>query len=351
MGKLDRYVASHFLSSYGVCLFFFLGMFVLIDIFSKSDDLFENAQDLAEMGHSIAQLLPQFYGLMLPFIFLQVAPFVTVMAAIFSITRLRRTNELIPMIVAGRSLYRVLLPVFIFSALLVVGMVLVQQFVAPNLADRREAVKELLFEGKATRKIDGDVRVGPTQWVRIHGYDLVKKRISYFDFTDIRSEYASTVGRNARWDAERRRFVYNVQVPGADGVVEKQERELPEALDPIILEAQERGPHDISFSQTQYLFEKTEQPRWKVLLHYHLTFPLSNFLLLLLALPFVLRPGAKSLLFGMVIAIMICGAYFAFDASLRNMGEKGNLHPVLAAWFGVIFFGSLGVVLTDSVKT
>jgi lipopolysaccharide export LptBFGC system permease protein LptF len=88
-----------------------------------------------------------------------------------------------------------------------------------------------------------------------------------------------------------------------------------------------------------------------VLLHYHLTFPLSNLLLLLLGLPFVLRPGSRSLLLGMVIAIMICGAYFAFDAMCRNFGEKGELHPVLAAWFGVIFFGSLGIVLLDSVKT
>ena len=112
LGKLDRYVASCFLSSYGVCLLFFLAMFVLIDLFSKSDDLFGNARELAEMGFSIGSLLPRFYALMLPFIFLQVAPFVTVMAAIFAITRLRRTNELIPMIVAGRSLYRVLTPVF-----------------------------------------------------------------------------------------------------------------------------------------------------------------------------------------------------------------------------------------------
>src|SRR5687767_11777305 len=98
MGKLDRYVASCFLSSYGVCLLFFLGMFVLIDLFGKTDDLFENSKQLADLGFSVSSLLPKFYGLMLPFIFLQVAPFVTVMAAIFCITRLRRSNELIPMI-------------------------------------------------------------------------------------------------------------------------------------------------------------------------------------------------------------------------------------------------------------
>ncbi len=351
MGKLDRYVASHFLSSYGVCLLFFLGMFVLIDLFSKSDDLFENAREIAKMGHSMGPLVLKFYALMLPFIFLQVAPFVTVMAAIFAITRLRRTNEMIPMVVAGRSLYRVLLPIFCFSIVLAVGMGLIQQYIAPGLADQREKLKDLLFKAKTERIVNGEFKVGPAEWISVRGYDVDKRTMSYFDFTNIRSAEASTVGHNATWDSSRQRFVYHVEVPDASGKLVKQERMLSAALDPSILESQDRGPYDLSFSQAQYLFEKTEQARWKVLLHYHITFPLSNLLLLLLALPFVLKPGARSLLLGMVIAILICGAYFAFDATMRNMGEKGNLHPVLAAWFGVIFFGSLGVVLADGVKT
>lgn len=352
VGKLDRYVASHFLSSYGVCLLFFLGMFVLVDLFSKSDDLFENAKDLSKLGYSIGSLLPHFYGLMLPFIFLQVAPFVTVMAAIFSITRLRRSNELIPMIVAGRSLYRVLAPVFVFAVLLAVGMGLVQQYIAPSLADKREQLKELLFEGKAKRLIDGVSRISPTQWVQFHDYDIDKQKIGAFEVTDISTNSPSTYGVNAKWDKTRQRFVYQSEGPDPNsGAIVKQPRELPAELEPQLIESQERGPYDLSYSQAQYLFERTEQPRWKVLLHYHLTFPLSNLLLLMLGLPFVLRPGSRSLMLGMVIAIVICGAYFAFDAMMRNMGEKSVIHPVLAAWFGIIFFGSLGVVLSDSIKT
>jgi lipopolysaccharide export LptBFGC system permease protein LptF len=169
---------------------------------------------------------------MLPFIFLQVAPFVTVMAAIFCITRLRRSNELIPMIVSGRSLYRVLLPVFVFAIVLAIGMGLVQQYVAPGLADKRSQIKELLFEGKAKRLVSGQFRIGPTSWVRVIDYDVDRRRIGAFDVTDITTTAPSQTGRDAKWDEEQSRFVYMVEVPDDRGKL------------------------------AQYLYERTGKPKW-----------------------------------------------------------------------------------------
>ncbi len=351
MQKLDRYVSSYFISSYGICLLFFLGMFVLIDLFAKSDEIFENAADLAKMGLSVGTLMSQYYGLMLPFIFLQVAPFVTVMAAIFAITRLRRNNELVPMIVAGRSVFRVLLPVFVFAVFLVLLMVSVQQFVAPGLADGRERYKALLFDGELERLIDGRYQCGENEYVFIRDYDINSRRIAYFDVSVLDSEEPPEIGKDATWDEGRQRFVYTVSATGSEGDSGVETRDLPEQLTPDLIESKTRGPYDLSYSQAEFLFGRTGESKWKVLLHYHLTFPLSNLLLLMLGLPFVLSQQGRNLLLGMVTAILICAAYFAFDAVMRNLGDKEVLHPVLAAWFGVIFFGSLGVVLIDSVKS
>ncbi|MFH0946653.1 MAG: LptF/LptG family permease [Planctomycetota bacterium] len=354
MQKLDRYVASYFISSYGMCLLFFVGMFVLIDLFGKSDNIFENAPSVIAMGNSVGVLVAQFYGLMLPFIFLQVAPFVTVMAAMFAVTRLRRNNELVPMIVGGRSVFRVLAPVFVFGILLAIFMVAVQQWVAPGLSDARERVKALLFHAEDERQISDFYPVGENRYVTIHDYDLDRKTIDAFDVSDVSDMNLmepSLQGRNARWDEERQAFVYEAEVVDAAGATSSELRELPADLTPDLIESKVRGAYDLSYSQAEFLYSKTGEGRWKVLLHYHLTFPLSNLLLLLLGLPFVLRQESRSLMLGMVVSILICASYFAFDAVMRNLGDKDVLHPVLAAWFGVIFFGSLGVVLVDNVKT
>ena len=351
MQKLDRYISSYFISSYGICLLFFLGMFVLIDLFGKSDDIFENAPNVVALGQSVFVLVARFYGLMLPFIFLQVAPFVTVMAAMFAITRLRRNNELVPMIVAGRSVFRVLAPVFVFALILAVCMVAIQQWVAPDLADTRERLRGILLHAKQDRTISDFFSVGENRYVTIHDYDLDAKTIGSFDVSDMDLQEPSVQGSNAWWDEAQGAFLYQSAVLDGAGESRQVVTQLPADLTPNLIESKVRGAYDLSYSQAEFLYSKTGEGRWKVLLHYHLTFPLSNLLLLLLGMPFVLRQESRSLLLGMVVSILICAAYFAFDAVMRNLGDKDVLHPVLAAWFGVIFFGSLGVVLVDNVKT
>lgn len=351
MRKLDRYVSGYFLSSYGLCLFFFIGMFVLIDLIAKTDDIFDNASGLTKLGYSVSALLPRYYGLMVPFVFLQVAPFITVMAAMFAITRLRRNNELVPMIVAGRSVYRILAPIFVYAAILGVGMGLVQQYVAPGLADQRARLKDLIFDAKPDREISGTYPAGQNRFVTVKDYSIERKTMAWFDIAILDRDEPPLWGKSASWDPARNKFVYTEKQPDGKGGEREVVRDLPADITPQVIESQERGPHDLSYTQAGYLYEKTGKAQWKVLLHYHLTFPLSNILLLILGLPFVLRHEKRSVLLGMVMAIIICAAYFAFDAVMRNMGDKEILHPVLAAWFGVIFFGSLGVVLLDNVKT
>jgi len=349
--KLDRYVSSYFISSYGICLLFFLGMFVLIDLFGKTDDIFDNYSKVAALGHSVFTVVGRYYALMLPFIFLQVAPFVTVMAAMFAITRLRRNNELVPMIVAGRSVFRVMAPVFVFAVLLALGMVAIQQWIAPDLADARERTRDLLVHAEEDRTISDFFSVGENRYVTIHDYDLDTRTIAAFDVSDMNLQEPSVQGANAWWDEQTGAFLYEAELADETGEAATVVRELPADLTPDLIESKVRGAYDLSYSQAEFLYGKTGERRWKVLLHYHLTFPLSNLLLLMLGMPFVLRQESRSLLLGMVISILICAAYFAFDAVMRNLGDKDVLHPVLAAWFGVIFFGSLGVVLVDNIKT
>ena len=74
-------------------------------------------------------------------------------------------------------------------------------------------------------------------------------------------------------------------------------------------------------------------------------------ILLLLALPFGLRFERGSKTERIFFALVICGAYLVTDSVTRNMGTGGFLHPVIAAWFPTVLFGSLGAVMYDSVRT
>ena len=87
----------------------------------------------------------------------------------------------------------------------------------------------------------------------------------------------------------------------------------------------------------------------RLLRHYHVTYPLSILFLVYLTLPFVLRHDPASRLRGLGIAIMICLGLKILDATVWDLGSRGFLQPVLAAWIPVIVSGSLVTVLFDSL--
>ena len=111
-------------------------------------------------------------------------------------------------------------------------------------------------------------------------------------------------------------------------------------------------PLSLSFSEVRDLARRDpDNVVFQTLMQYHLTFPLANLVLLLVGLPVLLRPDSRRGALGLAIGCLLCVFYFAADFVLRNMGIQGSLDPVLAAWLPVLTFGSLGLVLYDSMQS
>ena len=91
--------------------------------------------------------------------------------------------------------------------------------------------------------------------------------------------------------------------------------------------------------------------KYQTLFQYSLTFPLANLVLLLVGLPILMRYERGKNAEGLVGGCLLCVFYFAIDFVFRNLGLQGALEPRLAAWLPILFFGSLGIVLYDSMRT
>jgi lipopolysaccharide export LptBFGC system permease protein LptF len=87
-----------------------------------------------------------------------------------------------------------------------------------------------------------------------------------------------------------------------------------------------------------------------VALHSRIAFPLSNVVLLLLGLPFVLGTESKGRFGGLVICIVICAAFYGVNALCSELG-KHTLSPPAAAWLPIAIFGPVGVYLFEGVRT
>ena len=365
--KIDRYVAGYFITSYGICFLFFLGLFVVIDLVPKVDDILDTAPLAAERGRSLLWLTVRFYLLKVPQIFLTVAPYLTVMAAMFCLSRLRKNNELLPMIMSGMSLFRVLAPVFFLAGVLVAGMILVQEYLAPACAENRMIEEAFLLDQEDRLLIEQEVfwdRSG--REITVNNYNVATRVIGSAQIRFLKDEAGGRKieyrlrGVNLRWLGpgeqawsmeEGIQHADDFTDPGAEPVETAVEKFATDLM-PSDIVMRIKDPGDLTFEDIRRAYAMN--PRnlsMKILLHFHITFPLSNFLLLLLGVPFVLRHDARGNFLGLSLALLICGGYFVLDMIMRDLGTKGQIHPLLAAWFASIFCGAIGIYLFDSIKT
>ena len=112
------------------------------------------------------------------------------------------------------------------------------------------------------------------------------------------------------------------------------------------------NPLELSFSEIQDLMQRDpDNVVYQTLWQYQLTFPLANLVLLLVGLPAMMAHERRRTTDRMVLGGLLCLFYFGTDFVSRNLGLEGDLSPLLASWTPVLLFGSLGVVLFESMRT
>lgn len=108
MRILDRYVLRSFLEPFLLCFIGFLGFFAIFDFYDNRNDFVEGAARLSLIGAYYLHQLPHFILLSMPMGVL--------LALLYSLSKMSRSNEIISMLTAGISIPRLLLPIFILCA-------------------------------------------------------------------------------------------------------------------------------------------------------------------------------------------------------------------------------------------
>jgi LPS export ABC transporter permease LptG len=102
MSILDRYVFRSFIEPFLMCLVGFIGIWFIID-------LADNFNDFLEFHASFRQIR-DYYIIQVPQAAILSMPVCLMLALLFTLSRMSRTNEIISQLAAGRSVLRVLVP-------------------------------------------------------------------------------------------------------------------------------------------------------------------------------------------------------------------------------------------------
>jgi len=90
---------------------------------------------------------------------------------------------------------------------------------------------------------------------------------------------------------------------------------------------------------------------WRVALFARLVDPLTNIILLLVGIPFVLSTERRSMFLSLGKCVLIFLIYYIFTFVNHNLGETRHLPPWLAVSLPLVMFAAIGLYFTDRIRT
>jgi lipopolysaccharide export system permease protein len=140
MRRLDRYVTAHFLQAYFYCIAGFVSIWFIFDV---SDNI------STFLDQRISRLLiVKYYLTQIPDILVIVFPVALLLALLFSLGRMSRSNEIVSMLTAGVSLPRILAPLLFLALLTTLGSTILNYSLGPH----GEYARKRLLEDPSSRR-------------------------------------------------------------------------------------------------------------------------------------------------------------------------------------------------------
>ena len=333
-------------------------------------DLTQNAEEIARNQVSMRIVLA-YYANLVPQVFLDVTPFALMIAVLILLTLLERRQELTALKAAGISLFRLALPVLLVAAAVASGLWVLGESVVPEA--NRETLRLLdIIKGRETTR---SYRSSDRQWLLSRDgesfynflrFDSPTKTLIRFSLFKIDQNmnlkfYLFTHRirfEDGAWIADSGWF-RQVFPDGTDEfkrITSPMKLEIPEG--PEYFSQEYRRPSEMNVRELRkYIKELVESGyrpaslivRW----HQKFAYPLSAFIMVLLALPFGLNRGGRkvSTMQGIAVALGLGIAYFMLVALFGKLGEVDVLPPVVGAWAPVVLAFFFAVNRLTTLRT
>lgn len=353
--RLDNYILKAFIPTFLMCLVIICGIYVVVDLLQKIGEFVEMGEDALGTGL-------QYYTFLLPVMVFQFFPTVTLVSVGMVLVRLVKNREILAMQVAGISLYRILLPIFVITVFMSFASFGDQEWIIPRFAEKLETLRLTSFSNAVQRNVLMDdklnnalFRVGKynnrTQSLQtifiLSRYENKKKRYT------ISAEDGRWLGDDT-WLLNRVvKHTYNEKGKWVAPVQRMDSLELKSAVTPDDLCKVKLDPSLLTFKQLKDLCKnEPENPRNSVLFHSRIAYTLTHFVLLLLGIPLVIGFAgiSKNMFLRMGLCVLACGVFYALSFLCSNLGNTGLLHPILAAWLPTVIFGSVGLLFFDMMN-
>jgi LPS export ABC transporter permease LptG len=364
--KFPLIIDDFVLRDFAGYLFMVLSTFILLTLiftfFELLGDIIRNKVSLFTLGAYLLNVTPSMIYLM--------TPLSVLIAVLVTFGLMEKSSELTAMKATGISLYRIILPIMVISAVVSCGLFFFDQLYIPTANTRQETLRNQI-KGKPPQTYLRPDR----KWIfgehnAIYYYEFFdpdQDRFASFSafqldpqtFQLTRRVYAS----RAHWEEGMNKWIFE---SGWSRSLQGSSIEDFKTFDvatfkemgepPTYFKKEVKQSSEMNYDELRHYIRDLQQSgfdvvRLRVQLHKKFAFPVITFIMAVLAIPFSLSAGRKGALTGVAVAIGIAVVYLLTSGLFEAMGNANQLPAALAAWAPDIIFGMAGGYLVLKVPT
>ena len=357
MRLLDRYLLGHFLQAYIYCIVGFTSIWFIFDVSDNISTFLD--QRISRM------LILKYYLTQVPQILVISLPIALLLALLFSLGRMSRSNEIVSMLTAGVSLPRILAPLLLAGLLTTATSTFLNYSLAPHA---EYAHKKLLEDPQSHRQQAGVLaqifrnRTDNRTWFIQQFYpgeNLFRTlHIIQQDANDnIVVNYLATSAvyhpETHAWELRQVKIVYydeagNItrQIPYTESLIITDWSETPFRLSSANLRAEYLSVPELrEYLQFNSDFPPTLLAPFATHLEYRLALPWTCFVVALIAAPLGIGYSRRGILASVAVAVVLVFAMNFVMHLFLALGEGARISNWAAAWTPNIIFGIIGLVL------
>lgn len=364
---LDRYMARGFALPAGLCFGGFLAIWIVIDLTDNGTTFFYADNGLSQLG--------VYYLVQLPQMVLLVLPVTLLLSLLYTLGRMSRSNEIISMLGAGKSLFTVTRPLLATGLFCSLACLALNYQWAPRAEARRQAILEELHDrrGKETAEKSGRDRYAARGWMYRNSQnhrtwvvggvpaDLAKGEMRFVAIwwqDESGRIFRTYKAASAKWNHLTREWSFTdcktydydpfgtARMNRYPKLTVRDWDETPWHILSSSYNAEYLGvPELTTYLQTNAMLPENKLSSYRATWHFSWAEPFRCLFIVLMATPLGIVHSRRGVLGGVAAAIGILFGLIFLDGVFLELGKTGDLAPWLGAWAPNLILFLVGVVL------
>ena len=316
--------------------------------------------------HAGAGLVARYLLFLLPLITVELFPATMLISVLVTYALLARRHEAIAWWASGQSVYRLMLPGFVFALTIALGSWLVQEYVMPGTNLKQDALRARIrgSEARATTRT-GRQWLASTDTRRFYSYEfgedgqLLEPTVYELDAEAV--HLARVVnGKSGMWSDPTHLKLSEAETLTLSGLevqrMTESETTFAGVESPAVFKPTIDKPSQLSSRDLRSYLDAAKQrgmdvSALAVALQRKHAGPFGIIIMALIGMPLAVSFGRKGTVIALCAAVVVGVSYWAVGGGFQQLGNHGLLRPSVAGWSPLVIFTAAGTYFLSRVRT